>query len=590
MAETQPSPQPSMPVIEFNWKLAGKAGEGVMTTAATFARGCHRHGMNVFNYYEYPSLIKGGHQTGQVFASFADAHCQKRTLDLLVALDEDGIRLHTDEITPDTIIIAESTTDKYDKTKYANLTAHILEIPMTNIAREQTGNSLAANMVALGSSAYLLGLNVEIFHKLIREQFASKGTDVQEKNVLAFQAGYAAAQPLSQPKYQVTIQPQPNLLLNGGEAIGTGALAAGLQFYSAYPMSPSSNTFHFIAAQQDKYPLVVRHAEDEISAINLAIGASYAGVRAMTGSAGGGFALMVESMSLLGVTEVPLVVLVAQRPGPATGLPTWTGQGDLQFVLRAGHGEFQRVIMTPGTTQEHFELTRQAFELAEKYQLPVIILTDKFLIEAEQTMPMVASEYPLQRHSLATDQDRPADNSYRRYKITDSGISPRSIPGQPNGLQITNSYEHDEFGFATEDAAMTIAQVDKRARKLTNLIKEIPQPIVYGPVNAELSFVSWGSTISVLQQTLAELTRMNFGHTVNVLHFPCVWPFPSDAFQKFAHTAKQMVIIEGNHTGQFEQLIKQETGYSFTERIRRYDGRPFYSEDIIEYIKLKLKS
>lgn len=560
-----------------------------MTTAATFARGCHRHGMNVFNYYEYPSLIKGGHQTGQVYASFAAAHCQKRTLDLLIALDEDGIKLHKEEISATTLIIVESTTDKYDITPYTKLTPHIVDIPMTNIAREQTGNSLAANMVALGASTYFLGLNVEIFQTLIREQFASKGAEIQEKNVLAFQAGYAAAQPLGQPKYQIPIQPQQNILLNGGEAIGIGALAAGLQFYSAYPMSPSSNTFHFIAAQQDKYPLVVRHAEDEISAINLAIGASYAGVRAMTGSAGGGFALMVESLSLLGVTEVPLVILVAQRPGPATGLPTWTGQGDLQFVLRAGHGEFQRVIMTPGTTQEHFELTRQSFELAEKYQLPVIILTDKFLIEAEQTMPMVASEYPLQRHSIATDQDRPEDNSYRRYKVTDSGISPRSIPGQPHGLQITNSYEHDEFGFATEDAAMTIAQVDKRARKLTNLVKEIPQPIVYGPANAELSFVCWGSTISVLQQTLTELTRMNFGHTVNVLHFPCVWPFPSEAFLNFVNAAKQTVIIEGNHTGQFEQLIKQETGYSFTDRIRRYDGRPFYSEDIVEYIKTKLQ-
>lgn len=584
-----PSVAPVAQHVSLNWKIAGKAGEGVMTTSDTFAKVCHRHGMFVFNYYEYPSLIKGGHQTGQVYASSEHASCQKRLLDVLVALNENAFKVHQAEITPDTIIICEPDVDGYDISKYQAMSQHIYQINMTKISRELTGHSIATNTAALGASAYFIGLDPQLFHNILTEQFIDKGQEVVDGNIKVFDAAYQAAQQLGQPKFRVGKWPSKGLLLNGGEAIGAGALAGGLQFYSAYPMSPSSNTFHYIAAQQDKYPLVVRHVEDEIAAMNLAVGAAYTGVRAMTGSAGGGFALMVETLSLTGVMETPLVVLVAQRPGPATGLPTWTSQGDLQFVLRAGHGEFQRIVLTPGDTIEHFELTRKAFELAEKYQIPVLILTDKYLLEAPQTMQAVPAQYPLERYAMLKDEELPADGSYRRYSVnTPNGVSPRSVPGQANGLQITNSYEHDEFGWATEEAEMTIKQVEKRAKKMESIINEIPQPMLIGPEQAELTFVCWGTTISVLRQALHDADKLRQQNpqikTFNIIHLPCVWPFPVAHFTELASKAQKLIMVEGNYTGQAEQLVRQETGIQFADHIRRYDGRPFYSEDIIEWV------
>jgi 2-oxoglutarate ferredoxin oxidoreductase subunit alpha len=571
--------------ISFNWKIAGKAGEGVMTTSDTLAKVCHRHGLFVFNYYEYPSLIKGGHQTGQVFASSEHASCQKRKLDVLIALDENGFKEHQSEITPETIIICEPEIDGYDASQYQHMSNHIYAVNMTKISRELTGHSIATNTAALGASAYFLGLDKQLFHDILTQQFSDKGEEIVKGNLAVFDAAFDQATKLGQPKFAVGKFESKGVLLTGGEAIGSGALAGGLQFYSAYPMSPASNTMHYIAAQQDKFPLVVRHVEDEIAAINLAVGASFAGVRAMTGSAGGGFALMVETLSLTGVMETPLVILVAMRPGPATGLPTWTGQGDLQFVLHAGHGEFQRIVMTPGDTQEHFELTRKAFDLAEKYQIPVIILTDKLLIESPQTMPHPAEEYQLERYNMVKNEELPADDSYHRYKLTENGISPRSIPGQQHGLQITNSYEHDEFGYATEDPQMTQLQVEKRAKKIPAILQEIPQPMLIGPEQADVTFVSWGSTKSVLDQTLYDLGKMNTGKTMNFIHLPCVCPFPAAKFMELASKAKHLVMIEGNFTGQCEMLIRQETGLTFTDRIRRYDGRPFYSEDIIQWLQ-----
>lgn len=557
-----------------------------MTTSETLARVLHRNGLFIFNYYEFPSLIKGGHQTGQIFASTEHATCQKRHLNILIALDENGLKQHQAEISQETIIICEPNIDGYDIEQYKHLTPHIYVVPMTQIARELTGHSIATNTAALGATAYFLGIQPKFFHDMLHEQFDHKGADVVNGNIAVFDRAYEESKQVGQPLFQIEPRPQPHLLMNGGEAVGTGAIAGGLQFYSAYPMSPSSNTFHFVAAQQGEFPIVVRHAEDEIAAINLAVGASYAGVRAMTGSAGGGFALMVETVSLLGVMELPLVIMVAQRPGPATGLPTWTSQGDLQFILRSGHGEFQRIVLTPGTAWEHFEFTRLAFDWAEKYQIPVFIVTDKYILESHQTLPTPPTEYQVSRLSMVKNEELPEDNSYLRYKITENGISPRSIPGQPHGLNLTNSYEHEEWGWATEEADMTVKQVDKRARKMDTIVNELPQPQLLGPEQANVTLVCWGSTVSVVKQLIFEQTQNpTAGKTINCIYLPSVWPFPVKAFTKLAQQAKTLIMLEGNATGQAEQLIRQETGITFPYHIRRYDGRPFYVEDIVEWLQ-----
>ena len=293
---------------------------------------------------------------------------------------------------------------------------------------------------------------------------------------------------------------------------------------------------------------------------------------------------------MLGITEVPLVILEAQRTGPASGLPTWTAQADLSFVLTAGHGDFPRVVLTPGTILEHFQLAHLAHYLAEKYQLTVIILSDKYILESHQTMPTPEKLVNSRRYSIASDGERPADNSYRRYQVTQSGISPRSLPGQPHGLGVTNSYEHDQFGFATEEIVETIAQVDKRARKLETLKQEMAkldllQPQLYGSAQAEVTLVSWGSTTNVLLELLHQLEQEGEEELVNVIHLPCLWPFPVDKFTQLASGAKKLVMVEGNQSGQAEKLIRQETGIKFADHIRRYDGRPFYVEDLAEWLK-----
>jgi 2-oxoglutarate ferredoxin oxidoreductase subunit alpha len=344
-------------------------------------------------------------------------------------------------------------------------------------------------------------------------------------------------------------------------------------------MTPTSDILHTVAAQQEHLPLVVKHAEDEISAINQVIGASYAGVRSMTASATGGFALMVEAVSLASIMETPLVICVGQRPGPATGLPTWTCQSDLQFVINAGHGECPKVVFTPGNVQEHFELTRLAFSLTEKYHLLVFILSDKYALESYATMPKPDDTYQNERYSFVSNDDLPSDDSYQRFVVTDQGYSPRSIPGQPHGLSVTNSYEHDQFGYATESAELTQTMNEKRQRKMIGVAKEVPSAVLIGPAEAEITLIGWGSTKLVGEEVVRQMDGK-----LNYIHIACAWPFPKESFTTLAQKAKKLIIIEGNTTGQMEKLIRQETGIAVHEHIRRFDGRPFFAEEVIAQV------
>jgi len=561
----------------FNWKIAGKAGDGVMLAGKLLAKAAKRHGLQAFNYLEYPSLIKGGHQTAQVYVSAENASCHKRLLDVLIAVNEDGIKEHLNEINDKTIIVFNNNSGKLEQ--FTDLKAKIYSIPFYDLLKNNNLNKITANILSLGISSYLLGLDKEFFIDVLKQEFAGK-SKIIESNTKAFEIGFEEIAKSAQAGKTIDKKEDKTLLINGNEAVGLGALAAGVQYYAAYPMTPATGLLHYLAEIQEHYSsLVVKHTEDEIGAIVQALGASYAGVRSMTGTSGGGFALMVEALSMAGVTEVPIVIHEAQRTGPATGVPTWTAQADLQFVVRAGHGDFERVVLTPGDVEEHFNLAIKAFQLAEKYQIPVFILSDKYILESHQTMPIPEGVYKNPHLNMVTTEELPEDNSYRRYKLTEEGISKRSIPGQAHGLQITNSYEHDEFGFATEDAAMIKAQVKKRMKKLDNLVNEIPQPYLVGSEQAEVTFVAWGSTINVLKEVVLKSKK-----TVNVIHLPAVWPFPRDSFMKLATAAKRLVMVEGNATGQCQQLIRQETGLEINDYLRRYDSQPFYVDEILEWL------
>lgn len=573
-----------MDEFRFNWKIGGRAGEGISAAGFIFGKTCQRQGLNVFEYGEYPSLIRGGHTTSQVHASTGPVTCQEWKVDVMVALNEDTIKLHLSEFDQNTKIIIDPDVTKFEDGKFANITKNqVISVPLNKIAREATGKSLASDVVALSVSCFLLGIKKEIFLKVISDFFAKKGEEIVNENLKAAEAGFAwAGQNIGNQPTAVEGTNLGQVYMGGTDATGLGALSAGLAFFSAYPMTPTSNLLHFMAGKQGDYPLVVKHAEDEIAAINYAIGASYAGVRSMTASAGGGFALMVESVSLAAIMELPLVVVVGGRPGPATGLPTWTCQTDLTYVMNAGHGEFARIVFSPGNLEESFKLTRLSFMLAEKYQTQVYILSDKLLLESRMTGQKFADDYNNTRFSFAVDP-LPEDDSYRRFINTPEGYSPRSIPGQPHGLQLTNSYEHDDFGYATEDGPTTKANIEKRLRKWEGILKEVPPPVRLGPDEAEKTLVCWGSTRLVVEEVIRRMNKD--ANKVNAIHILTMLPFKTEEFKNLSSKAKKLIMIEGNALHQGAEHIYSQTGIKIENHINRYDGRPFYPHEVIEEIE-----
>lgn len=358
-----------------------------------------------------------------------------------------------------------------------------------------------------------------------------------------------------------------------------GAIASGCRFYSAYPMTPASSVLHNLADWSENAGMVVKHAEDEISAVLMAIGASYAGVRAMTGTSGGGFALMSEALSLAGMTEIPLVIFESQRPAPATGLPTWTEQGDLKFLANAGHGDFARAILAPANAEEAFYMTTLAFNLADKYQIPVFVLLNKYLSDGRQTVPdFDVKKIKIERGEILTEKDLVKIKEYKRYLLTASGVSPRSLPGEAGGIYIANSDEHDELGYSIEGFSdeMRKKQMEKRLKKLSGILKELPKPKVFGPLKAKITLVGWGSTKGTVLEALPYLANVNY------VHFPAPFPLLKNEAEKTLGHAKKIVCVENNATGQFAEILEQR-GIKIHSKINKYDGRPFFPEEIVDY-------
>jgi 2-oxoglutarate ferredoxin oxidoreductase subunit alpha len=370
------------------------------------------------------------------------------------------------------------------------------------------------------------------------------------------------------------------MMMQGNEAIALGAISAGVKFYSFYPMTPATSVGLTLAKWADKMGLVVEQAEDEIAAINMALGASYAGAPSMVGTSGGGFALMVEGVSLAGMTETPVVIVVAQRPGPATGLPTRTEQADLQFVLYAGHGEFPRAIFAPGTVEECFDLTRKAFFLAEKYQGPVFILTDQFLSDSYRSVAPfdVANLPPVQVPLNPVPGPRP----YRRYAVTENGVSPRLLPGMSEHLVVAGSDEHTEDGHLTEDLTVRQQMADKRLRKAEGIRGEVIPPELKGDRNPDLLLVTWGSSKGSVLEAASHLR--SGGKKTATLYFPQVWPLLQEQFLSDLQGARRVVSVEGNATGQLARLIRQESGFEIKDRVSRYDGLPITPEFILRQL------
>ncbi len=572
-----------MAKLEFtSLKIGGQAGQGIKSAGLMFAKLATRSGYHIYSYTEYPSLIRGGHNAMQINISQEEVTGPSTRTDLLVALNQETITKHLHELPAGSGIIFDAD-KKFDFTT-VDKKINIFLVPLSKFVKDAGGPELLINTVAIGAAAALLGGDLKMLKELISEEFSHKKPEVVEMNHKAVESGYNFATTNFKDKLQKKLTPRPNvvpnMILNGDEAAALGAIAGGLQFASMYPMTPITGILHILAAYQEKYGFIYKQPEDEIAAINMAIGAAYAGARTMTATSGGGFCLMTEGYGLAGMTETPLVIIMGMRAGPATGFPTWSEQGDLRFVLHAHQGDFPRIVLAAGDGKEIFDQTMEAFNLAEKYQTPVVVLVDKNVCEDDQSYTYFdEASYKIERGKFTTEKI----DDYKRYALVEDGISTRAIPGTGNFF-LANSDEHDTYGYSNEEAENRNEQNRKRMTKLITCEKnDMAAPQLFGPKKADVTIVSWGSNKGGILQAMKEFPNVNF------LHITWMNPFPSDDVKKILSSATYLLDIESNYTAQLAGLIREKTGIEIENKYLKYDGRPFFVEEISEKLQSIMK-
>jgi 2-oxoglutarate/2-oxoacid ferredoxin oxidoreductase subunit alpha len=433
------------------------------------------------------------------------------------------------------------------------------------------------NAGAGGAILGLLEVPVDGLVSLLEQTFTAKGEEVVGWNRRAAQNGHALGKAQGHPfsLAEIAKPPEPRLVISGHEALALGALAGGLTFICGYPMTPWTSLFNAVSQRAERWQVVVEQTEDEIAAINMAIGASFAGARAMTGTSGGGFCLMTEGVGLAAMSETPLVVVVAQRPGPSTGLPTRTSQGDLEFVLHAGQDDFPRAVLAPGTPAQGYLLAAKALRLAERYQTPVFILTDQYFADTQLTC--TAADFPVVPAPPEPDRGQAGD-AYQRYALTADGISPRRLPGFGPEIVVGDSDEHTPDGHLTEDLSVRIEMHDKRLRKLTAMAQELDGLTTSGDPDAPLALMTWGSSLGPVSEAVARMQN------ARMVHLSELWPFPREAVARALAGVQKLIIVEGNAVGQFARLLRRETGLTADHLILRYDGLPFTPEYILRHL------
>jgi 2-oxoglutarate ferredoxin oxidoreductase subunit alpha len=558
--------------------VGGEAGQGVQSIGLILSKMLARGGYHVFSDQDYESRIRGGHNFFRIRVKDSEVGAISETLDLLLALNRESVGLHHEEVAGGGVIIfdREKAPDQQGKGLFG--------VPLVELAEKEAGNKIMVNTVALGACLGVMDYETATAEALLKETFGEK---TGEANIKALHAGYDYARKNYRDGFRVKMRKQEDkgrLLLNGHEALALGAIAAGCKFMAAYPMTPASSILEYMASKAADMDMVVVQPEDEISAVNMAIGAGYAGVRAMTATSGSGFCLMVEGLGLAGLTETPVVIVDAQRPGPAVGLPTRTEQGDLLFVIHAHHGDFPRAVLAPSTVEDAFYQAARAFNLAEKYQLPVLVLTDHYLATSYQTVEAFDfQKVKIERGDLYRPSTAAGPRDYRRHRITGSGISPRAFPGLGEALVVTDADEHGEDGHLIEDAGIRSSQVEKRLRKMEGLKGGINPPLIHGAASPEITLMTWGSTYGPAHEAVEILNGK--GMAVNLLHIPELWPFPSEEVAGVLEMSKTTYVVEGNAGGQLARLVRAETGLKVDGRILKYDGRPFTPAYIAEKVE-----
>jgi 2-oxoglutarate ferredoxin oxidoreductase subunit alpha len=568
--------------MEITVGIAGAAGDGLDRTGDTLARTAARLGLHVYTYNSYQSLIRGGHTWLRLRLSERKVDNHGDHLNVLIALNQDGIERHAREVEKGGAIVFNGDRFSCDPSLVPEGVA-LVPLPVPQITAP-LGKlpPVMQNTAALGALLHLIGFDLEATAEILHETFKKKGPEVIAQNLGVLRAGHdhaAVHAPSLGCAWSFSRKRRP--VVTGNLMAALGAVAGGCKFYSAYPMSPASFILHWLAAHSEKVGVLVKQAEDELAVVNLAIGAGHAGVRAMCATSGGGFALMTEAIGMAGMIETPVVIVNVQRGGPSTGLPTKTEQGDLNQAIGASQGDYPRVVIAPRDATDCFHTSVEALNLAEAYQLPVIVISDLLLGEHRSTVDPedIPCEVPIDRGQWvqAPSPDEAANGGYKRYALTPSGVSPRARPGTPACMHVSGTDDHDEKGILISDEhtnpAIRRKMHEKRMRKMELVRARLQPPAIEGVADAEVTLVGWGSTASVIGEAAEQLTAS--GLATNQLHFKYLHPFHSEEARKILEGCRRTICVENNFSGQFARHLRAESGFSVQHVLTRYDGEPF---------------
>ncbi len=570
-------------------KAVGASGQGINSIGEVIAKALKRSGYCVFGYREYPSLIKGGHASYQVDIDSVPVRSSETKVNILITLNYRGLERNIREVKKGGVIIHDVEGWEFSEDDQKFLKENdikVIKMPLDGMLKKLKARPILANVLLTAFVWDMLGQKADSLKDLVRKQYEHKGQEVVEKNMQCIDEGFA----FNDPEIgRVTVEmPKPDkkwkdhLLITGSKAMGMGAIHGGLRVYVGYPMTPSSPLLSYVASKQKDAKLVMKQAEDEITALQMASGAGLMGTRAMTATSGGGYDLMTETVSLNGMIENPVVINLAQRPGPATGNPTWTAQGDLLMSVGSSHGEFPRCVIAASDAGDSFSLMPEAFNIAEEYQLPVIVLSDKHSAESLYTQCKYdQKKTEIKRGAIVMDK-----KELDKLKCTDrydptvkDGISKRWTPGTKAATYCAQGDEHDSEGNVVESSQNAIEQMEKRMKKMEALENALPDPELFGSKNPEILLVGWGSTKGCVLDVLEDVEG-----NVGYLHFAYLWPLKTNRFEELAAKAKKVILVEGNFQGQLGMLIRQKCGYEIKDKILKYDGRPFFTNELSKKI------
>jgi 2-oxoglutarate/2-oxoacid ferredoxin oxidoreductase subunit alpha len=566
--------------------FGGQAGDGSLTTGDLIAGVFKRMGLEVYTYKDFPSRIRGGHTNYVIRASEHHDYGMADAVDALVAFDLEAVEAHIEEMRPGGFIVFDNTSETIpDHLRRDDVTWY--EIPLGKIAKVDLGLELVRNTVSLGVLGALIGMDPEIIRHDVRGVYQRKGDKVVDLNMRAIEAGenFVRENFADRPSGYglVAGEDRDRLIMMGNDAIAYGALVAGCRFMAGYPITPATDVLEWMSKELPKFGGVVVQAEDELAAITMTLGAAFAGVRAMTATSGPGQALMTEAIGLAGVLEIPVVVVECARTGPSTGMPTKTEQSNLNHLIYSGHGEIPRVVLAPGTVRESFELAVTAFNLAEKYQVPVFVLTEQALCQSKATLaPLDVDRVQIDRGKLI-DSGEVVFGEYKRFAFTEDGVSPRVIPGVPGGMHLAPGSEHNDAGVITENARNRARMMEKRMGKLVSMRDDLPKPVLHGIADADIAIVGYGANRGPIAEAVQRLAAG--GVLTRFLQLRTLWPFPEDDIKAFVRGAQHVLVVENNYTGQLMQLIRAVVGpLDALHGVRKYDGRPFRPIEVIDAV------